>query len=66
MGFFDHAEKLEWIKYLAAHKQTGSPLELANKLEISERTLLRMVQHLRDRGLLISYDRKHNSYVVEE
>ncbi len=53
MTYFDHTEKLEILKYLAEHKQAGTPKDLAKKLCVSERTVLRMVQQLRDHGYRI-------------
>ena len=62
MKFIEYSRKLEAIKYMAAHKQTGNPRELAKKLDVSERTAERMVQQLRDNGLHIRFNRFRNSY----
>ena len=65
MRFIVYAEKLETIKYLSQHKRTGTPKTLAKKLDLSERTLQRMVQQLREMGCPISYDRDKGSYAVK-
>jgi len=65
MKFIEYAKKLETLKYLAENKRTGTPLQLARKLSVSERTVRRMVQRLRDQGYLIIFNRFRNSYEVE-
>lgn len=64
MTFIQHAEKLDTIKYLAEHKRTGTPQHLAEKLEVSERTIQRMVQQLRGRGYPIIFNRHRNTYEI--
>lgn len=65
MTFFEYAEKLETIKYLAQHKRAGTPHHLAEKLDVSERTVQRMVQHLRDHGCPIIFNRHRNTYEID-
>lgn len=62
MKFIEYSEKLETIKYLSLHKRTGTPVQLAGKLQISERTLRRMVQQLREHGFPIIYNRVRCTY----
>jgi predicted DNA-binding transcriptional regulator YafY len=64
MKYFDYAEKLDTIKYLAEHKKAGTPSHLAKKLNVSERTVQRMVQQLRDHGFPITYNRFRCTYEV--
>ena len=64
MTFQEYSEKLKTIKYLAEHKQTGTPQQLAKKLDVSERTVERMVQRLRDNGYPIKYNRLRCTYEV--
>lgn len=59
-------QKLETIKYLSQRKQTGTPQCLADKLQVSERTLRRMLQQLRESGFIILYNRFRYTYTVEE
>lgn len=66
MNFFDYAEKLETIKYLCLHKRTGTPQQLANKLHVSERTIQRMIQKLREHGHVITFNRFRTTYEIEE
>ncbi len=65
MKFIQYAEKLETIKHLAQHKRAGTPRQLAKKLDISERTVERMIQQLRDNGYPIKYNRFRFTYEVE-
>jgi biotin operon repressor len=39
-----------WYKYSSQHKRTGTPKSLAQKLDLSVRTLQRMVHQLREMG----------------
>ncbi len=64
MTFLEYSEKLKTLKYLAEHKQTGNPQQLAKKLDVSERTVERMVQRLRDNGFPIKYNRLRCTYEV--
>ena len=65
MNFFDYSTKLERIKDLAAHKQAGTPCQLARRLDVSERTVQRMVQNLRDRGCPVVFNRSRNTYELK-
>jgi predicted DNA-binding transcriptional regulator YafY len=64
MKFIEYAEKLETIKYFAEHKRGGTPLQLSKKFNVSKRTIERMVQHLREQGYPITYNRFRNAYEV--
>jgi predicted DNA-binding transcriptional regulator YafY len=66
MTFHQYAEKLETIKYLAKLKRTGTPHHLAEKFDVSERTIQRMVRGLRDTGCPITFNRHRNTYEIEE
>lgn len=65
MKFREYVEKLETFKYLAEHKRGGTPLQLAEKLNVSERTVQRMVQHLRENGCPIIFNRFRNTYEIK-
>ena len=65
MKFVEYFEKLETIKYLAEHKKTGTPRCLAKKLNVSERTIQRMVQRLRAQGYPIIFNRFRGTYEVK-
>lgn len=50
--------------YLAERRRAGTPRQLAKKLDVSERTVERMIQQLRDTGYPIKYNRFHGTYEV--
>jgi DNA-binding Lrp family transcriptional regulator len=54
------------ILRLAGLKGTGTPAELAIKLEISERSVKRIIKEIRDEGICIRYNIKRESYVIDE
>ncbi|MEJ7685319.1 MAG: helix-turn-helix domain-containing protein [Segetibacter sp.] len=56
---------METIKHLAQHKRTGTPQQLAKKLDVSERTVERMIQQLRDNNYPIRYNRFRYTYEAE-
>jgi biotin operon repressor len=51
---------------LASLKGTGAPEKLAEKFEISERSVKRMVKEIRDEGTEIWFCQIRQSYVLEE
>ena len=51
------------ILKLARLKSTGTPAELANKFEISERSVKRIIKELREEGEVLKYDYSSMSYV---
>ena len=54
------------ILKLAALKSTGSPSELASRLDISERSVKRIVSEIREGGHEIRYCLVRRSYVTEK
>lgn len=55
-------ERLSKLHKLIQEEITGTPKELANKLNISERNIYFMIDWLKDNGAKINYDRKHKTY----
>lgn len=64
MRFYEYQEKLIRIQELAKRSATGSPKELAVKIDVSERTLFRLVQNIKEQGVQIEYCRKINTYFI--
>lgn len=64
MNFYEYYKKLNRIQELASRNATGSPKELAKKLNVSERTLYRLVHKLKNQGVSIEYCRKINTYWI--
>lgn len=66
MKFEECLEKLEQLNKLIEHSNTGSPKELAKRMNISERTLRRLIEKLRIKDKTIKFCRRSNSYVSEK
>ncbi|MBN2596393.1 MAG: HTH domain-containing protein [Marinifilaceae bacterium] len=58
-------EKAEFIKEHAEKESTGTPTELAQRLNISERSLYRIISSLKNMGHPITYRRCKQSYCYE-
>jgi predicted DNA-binding transcriptional regulator YafY len=54
------------LDYLIRRKSTGSPAQLANRLGVSEATIYRYIQELKDMGAPIKYCRERQSYKYEK
>lgn len=52
------------ILQLARLKSTGPPADLADKFEISERSVKRIIREMRNEGEVLKYDYSSMSYVV--
>ncbi len=64
MKFYEYQEKLIRIQELAKRNATGSPKELAERINVSERTLFRLVQNIKEQGVEIEYCRKISTYFI--
>lgn len=60
--FFDRFTRID---QLIARKATGTPQELAERLEISESTLYEYFSVMKDLGAPIKYDKIKNTYYYE-
>jgi len=63
MGSIDQINLLSRIHHMIELKCNGSPAEFAHKLGVSERTLFRKLEELRDSGIEIRYASERRSYV---
>jgi DNA-binding transcriptional regulator LsrR (DeoR family) len=66
MKFDEYQEKLGQIKKLIEYSNTGSPKDLAKKLNISERTVRRLIERLRLQDSSIVFCRRSNSYILKD
>jgi hypothetical protein len=66
MNKFEKACIKERILQLVRLRATGTPSELAMKLEISERSIKRIMHELRETGNNIIYDYKCVSYIKQD
>jgi predicted DNA-binding transcriptional regulator YafY len=58
-------ERLQRIHSLIENECTGTPYELARKLNISERSIYNLIEYLRDFEALIAYDRSRKTYYYQ-
>ncbi|MDX9812569.1 MAG: HTH domain-containing protein [Bacteroidales bacterium] len=56
----------ERISRLAELKSTGTPAELAARLDISERSVKRLISEMRKSGKDIKFSQIRNSYETDE
>lgn len=58
-------ERFKRIDYLISIKGTGTPTQLAEKLDISESMLYEYLNVLREQGAPISYDKNKQTYYYD-
>ncbi len=63
-NFITYQERLDYLVLLAQKNSTGSLECLANKFGVSKRTIKRMINVLREKGINIRYNRNIKSYQI--
>jgi biotin operon repressor len=66
MNTTKYLQRLQRIDALIRRQNTGSPKDLAEKLEISERQVYNCIEELKEMGLPISYYRNRQTYAYDE
>jgi transcriptional antiterminator len=66
MTFDEYEKKIAFLRTLVETGRTGSPKDLAELFNVSERTIRRMVQNLKQQELDIVFCRKRNSYLFKK
>lgn len=61
-----HIERLQQVHNLICMECTGSPRELARRMEVSERTVYYLIEQLKDYEAKIGYDRSRKTYFYKE
>lgn len=64
MKYIDYSEKLDKVRLLVEQNAIGTPIELANRINVSEKTTRRMIDHLRQKGEDIKYCRVTQTYIL--
>jgi predicted DNA-binding transcriptional regulator YafY len=59
-------ERFKKIDYLICIRGTGTPAQLADKLDISESMVYEYLSVLRDQGAPIAYDKERQTYFYEK
>lgn len=65
MNLFDDLFMLQRIDQLIRMQATGTPAQLASRLQVSERKVYRLLEQLKDQGFPIAYDKQKESYYYE-
>jgi predicted DNA-binding transcriptional regulator YafY len=66
MGLLTQYKRLKYIDLLISRSATGTPKNLAQKLNISEITVYRYIREMKELGAPIKYCRSCNSYKYTE
>ena len=66
MDFLTYSEKLDNIKYYIESNSFATAIALSLKLGVSKRTILRMVDRLRSKGINIIYCNKKKKYFINK
>ena len=62
MDYYNYSRKLDYLKNLIERGKLNSPSQVSDKFECSERTIRRMIEHLKKTGCKIEYCRKTGRY----
>jgi Mn-dependent DtxR family transcriptional regulator len=57
MNFQTYYQKIALVEAYIKNKWASTPSTIAEKLEVSERTVLRMINHLKKQGKQIEYSK---------
>lgn len=63
MDLYDRLQKLSYLCSLIRRKATGTPGQLAEKLQISRATVYKLIQELESFGAEIEYNRIKRTFV---
>ena len=66
INIFNDLFLLQRIDYFIRTRNTGTPVQLASRLNICERDVYRLLSDLRDQGFPIAYDKQAASYYYLE
>ncbi len=64
MNFFNYSKKLLLLEDYINKQWAVTPEQLAKKLDVSRRTILRMIIYLREQGIAIEYCKKEKKYKI--
>lgn len=61
-----YIERIRYLDYLIRNKATGTVMQLAKKLELSEPGVMKYIKEMKELGCPIKYCRKRSSYYYTE
>ena len=62
MKFIDHIERINRLHELIKHRRTGTPVELARRLDLSQSMVFMVMEELKNKGVPIEYSRQLKTY----
>ena len=65
MGFFKSLDRTRRLDALIRKRATGTPEDLARRMGVSQATVYRWLQELKEFGLPVKYCRKRKTYLYE-
>ncbi len=66
MKLFETLQMIERVDQLIRLKATGTPTQLAQRLQLSERSIYNVIEIMKEMGAPIYYNRSRRSYCYEE
>ena len=66
MGIFERLERTKRLDILIRKRATGTPSTLARRFGVSEATVYRWLQELKEFGLPVKYCRRRKTYLYEK
>ena len=64
MNYVAYTQKLHLLEDYINKQWAVTPAQLARKLNVSSRTILRMIIHLREQGIIIEYCKNEKKYKI--
>lgn len=66
MSFIQKIKRIERLDGLIRRKSTGSPRDLASRIEVAESTIYEYIKLMRELGAPIEWDKIRNTYYYTE
>ena len=66
MNFLAYTQKLILLEFYINKQWAVTPDQLAKKLNVSKRTILRMITHLKEQGHSIEYCKVEKKYKINQ
>ena len=66
MTLLEKVEQIQRVDALIRRRGTGSPAELAHKLNVSERYVFKLIKMMKELGAPVYFCKNRNSYCYEQ
>ena len=66
MDFFTYSDKLDYLLKIIESNSGDTAISLALRLGVSRRTVIRMIEHQRNKGIKIVFCKKNIKYFIEK